>query len=199
MNESKSDPQPTMDRVLVEVLENDVTYRLPDGQVMEGHLNVAGSPEAVIDGLERGLVAGLSDKLYKRARVLAVGPGKPHPKTGALAPMFVKPGDLVVYAEAPTREETPVQSWKGQRWMTQGGLKWHSGESVWPGPGDRAIIAAGCIVVALEPEDRIEFPITLGGETLPAVTGPNFDSKAAGGRLNQDRTEDVADVIGERW
>lgn len=192
-------PTPCNDLVLVEVLESEVTYTTPEGETIDGAIAIASSPESVISSLEGGIVASLSDKLYKRARVLQAGPGKPHPKTGRRVPLFVEPGDLVVYAEAPDRSETPNELHRGQRWMTQGGLQWHSGDGIWPGPGDLALITAGCIVVTLDADDRIEFPARFGGDVLPDITGPRWDPREAGGRFNEDSAEGVAERLGSRW
>jgi len=36
---------------------------------------------------------------WNRGRVIRVGPGKKHPKSGALLPMCVQPGDVVRFSE----------------------------------------------------------------------------------------------------
>jgi co-chaperonin GroES (HSP10) len=43
---------------------------------------------------------------YNRGKVLRVGPGKRHEKTGALMPVTVKPGDMIRFSE--------LQYWEGQ-------------------------------------------------------------------------------------
>lgn len=98
-------PAPRGDSILLEVLDSEVQL-----EVLRDHLGAAALT----------YVASTADRVYKRARVVAVGPGRRHQRTDALLPMLVQPGDLVIYRD----------------WLVQ----WHSGQDAWPGPGDYALV-----------------------------------------------------------
>lgn len=146
--------RPKNDLVLLEVLDSEVQYQPVDVKAAKE----AGS--VVVRPVE--LVAHVGDRMHKRARVLEVGPGKRHPKTDALLPMFVEAGDLVVYED----------------WMVQ----WHNGIGTWPGPGDHALVRADNIHSVVEDEDVwLDFPREHGADSA-GVPDHAFKPEEAGGR-----------------
>lgn len=144
-------PKPMNDCVLLEVLESEVAYKPVDLS--------RGKEHAMVERVD--LIVSTGDKMYKRARVVDVGPGKRHERTDALLPMFVEVGDLVEY-----------EDWR---------VKWHTGHGVWPGPGDHALVKQEAIVAVIERADAwIEFARSHGTDA-PAVPEGAFDMMGAGG------------------
>ncbi len=136
--------RPSHDMVLLEVLDSEVQFT------------------------SGGLVVSTSDRMYKRAKVLAVGPGRRHPKTDVRLAMVVEVGETVIYED----------------WRTQ----WHSGQWTWPGPGDRALVPQGAVVAMFDCDDDpenhwVEFQRTHGAPSreLPK----HFDPAEAGGSFNR--------------
>lgn len=157
-------PTPQNDSILLEVLDSEVQL-----EVLRDHLGAAMAT----------FVASTEDRVYKRARVVAVGPGRRHPKTDRRMPMMVAPGDLVIYRD----------------WL----VRWHSGDSIWPGPGDLAMVQQEtrdpqtgrvlqgddqyAIVCILEDESAtVQFPRE-HGEAL-ALPESYFDADAVGARAS---------------
>lgn len=154
-------PTPKGDSILLEVLESDL------------------QTEVLTDHLGRGItyVSSTGDRHIKRARVVAVGPGRRHPKTDARLPMMVEPGDVVYYRD----------------WLT----RWHSGDGLWPGPGDLALVQQetrvadtgkvmkgedrfAIVAIAEDEQARVSWPREHGEQVqLPASY---FDADAARGR-----------------
>ena len=146
-------PKPQNDCVLLRVLESETLYKPID-------------PRSATELHPIELVVSTEDKLYKRAEVVAVGPGKRHPRTDALLPMSVEVGQLVIY----------------QDWSVQ----WHSGIGVWPGPGDLALVREAAIVCVVERKEAwLEWPRKYGAN----VDAPShaFDPRESGLSYSADR------------
>jgi co-chaperonin GroES (HSP10) len=148
-------PRPTNDLVLLRVLESEVQYKPVD-------------PRNARELHPIELIVSTADKLYKRAEVVAVGPGRRHPRTDAVLPMSIAVGEQVVY-----------EDWR---------VKWHSGTGVWPGPGDLALVREHAIVAVVEAQCWLEWPRTYGAET-PAVPEGAFDPRESGLSFNRGRMD----------
>jgi co-chaperonin GroES (HSP10) len=108
--------------------------------------------EASIDN-RTGIVTKTGDRMHKRGLVIAVGPGKRHPRTDALLPMELRVGDCVLYEE-----------WR---------LQWHSGVGPWPAAGDLVLLREEAVVMVLDdPETQVDVRFRLMPEApddnLPA-------------------------------
>jgi co-chaperonin GroES (HSP10) len=155
------------DLVLIEVLDSESQYQPVDPDAVRRAK--AGEKVATTVRLVE-LPASEQDRMYKRAKVLEVGPGKRHPKTDALLPVFVQPGDLVAYEDF--------------------SVLWHSGDWTWPGPGDVALVRADACVAVIEDEDVwLDFPRSYGaGQAAPGIPGHAFRPEEAGATATRDGT-----------
>lgn len=106
-------PRPVNDAVLLHVLDSEVTRR-----TLSDYL-----------GNDVTLVTSLGDRMYKRARVVALGPGswpdppegKRLPRAGARRePIPLEVGQMIIFRD----------------WLT----RWHTGSGTWPGEGDLALV-----------------------------------------------------------
>lgn len=87
--------RPLQDRVLVRMDES-----LPNqaGLILRPDTSKWRAKDGAIEGWNRGTI-------------VAVGPGKPHPKSGVLLPVTVQPGDVIRFSEL----EYPTETVDGQK------------------------------------------------------------------------------------